>query len=77
LRPPLISALPTTMAIATTTARALRTIACVPDLNGAQRIFRQVRLTKEILSCAVTSRIKRAARFDTSRRYTRPLFFYI
>lgn len=53
----------------------MRTITFVPDLNGAQRIFRQVRLTKEILSCAVTSRTKRATRFDTSRRYTRPLFF--
>lgn len=75
LRPPLISAMPTTMAIATTTTRAMRTIMFVPDLNGAQRIFRQVRLTKEILSCAVTSRIKRATRIDKSMPLYAPVNF--
>lgn len=76
LRPPLISAMPTTMAIATTTTRAMRTIMFAPDLNGAQRIFRQVRLTKEILSCAVAEQNVRRG-LISQYRYTRPLFFYI
>jgi len=67
--------MPTTMAIATTTTRAMRTIMSAPDLNGAQRIFRQVRSTKEILSSAVTSRTKRATRFDKSTPLHAPVNF--
>ena len=75
LRPPLISAMPTTMAIATTTTRAMRTLMFVPDLNGLQSIYRQVSLTKEILSRAVTSRIKRATRIDMSMPLYAPVHF--
>lgn len=54
----------------------MRTIMFAPDLNGAQRIFRQVRLTKEILSCAVAEQNVRRG-LISQYRYTRPLFFYI